>query len=128
MISVLSSGPYYTQSGTFCKNNKGKVHFAVLVNYKAVISNINITMNNQRNARLRPSRFKIEIPGDDGKRAKLLQKIQNVRQQLTTAFGRPVNNGDILNTMLYLSSGMKFPTMWYVRPAKAQTSLRIRAV
>ena len=23
---------------------------------------------------------------------------------------------------------MRFPTMWYVRPAKAQTSLRIRAV
>ena len=27
-----------------------------------------------------------------------------------------------------LSSNMIFPTMWYVRPAKAQTSLRIRAV
>ena len=23
-----------------------------------------------------------------------------------------------------MSRGMKFPTMWYVRPAKAQTSLR----
>ena len=28
----------------------------------------------------------------------------------------------------YLSRGMRFPTMWYVRLAKAQTSLRIRAV
>ena len=28
----------------------------------------------------------------------------------------------------YMSHGMRFPTMWYVRPAKAQTSLRIRAV
>ena len=28
----------------------------------------------------------------------------------------------------YLSSDMRFPTMWYVLPAKAQTSLRIRAV
>ena len=27
-----------------------------------------------------------------------------------------------------MSSDMRFPTMWYVRPAKAQTSLRIRAV
>ena len=27
-----------------------------------------------------------------------------------------------------MSHGMRFPTMWYVRPAKAQTSLRIRAV
>ena len=28
----------------------------------------------------------------------------------------------------YLSRDMRFPTMWYVRPAKAQTSLHIRAV
>ena len=28
----------------------------------------------------------------------------------------------------YLSRDMIFPTMWYVRPAKAQTSLRTRAV
>ena len=27
-----------------------------------------------------------------------------------------------------LSQCMRFPTMWYVRPAKPQTSLRIRAV
>ena len=27
----------------------------------------------------------------------------------------------------YMSHDMRFPTMWYVRPAKAQTSLRIRA-
>ena len=59
-----------------------------------------MAMDNQRNARPRPSRFKIEIPGDDTKRAELLQKMQNVRQQLTTAFGQAVNNGDILNTVL----------------------------
>ena len=29
--------------------------------------------------------------------------------------------------LLYMSHGMRFPTIWYVRPAKAQTSLRIRA-
>ena len=28
----------------------------------------------------------------------------------------------------HLSRDMRFPTMWYVRSAKAQTSLRIRAV
>ena len=27
-----------------------------------------------------------------------------------------------------MSRDMKFPTMWYMQPAKAQTSLRIRAV
>ena len=30
--------------------------------------------------------------------------------------------------MLYLSCGMRFSTMWYVRPAKPQNSLGIRAV
>ena len=28
----------------------------------------------------------------------------------------------------YMSQRMRFPTMWYVRPAKSQISLRIRAV
>ena len=32
-----------------------------------------------------------------------------------------------MNVRFYLSHGMRFPTMWYVRPAKAQTSLGIRA-
>ena len=27
-----------------------------------------------------------------------------------------------------MNHGMRFPTMWYVRPARAQTSLRVRAV
>ena len=34
----------------------------------------------------------------------------------------------ILDMIQYLSRDMRFPTMWYVRPAKAQTSLRICAV
>ena len=33
-----------------------------------------------------------------------------------------------INMYSYMSQCMRFPTMWYVRPAKAQTSLRIRAV
>ena len=65
-----------------------------------MISNSNITMDIQRNARIRPSRFKIEIPGDDEKRANHLPLVQNVRQQLTKAFGQPVSNGDIPTTML----------------------------
>ena len=28
----------------------------------------------------------------------------------------------------HMSRDMRFPTMWYVRPAKAQTSLRIRVL
>ena len=31
-------------------------------------------------------------------------------------------------TTMYMSQCMRFPTMWYVRPAKPQISLRIRAV
>ena len=30
--------------------------------------------------------------------------------------------------LIQMSRDMRFPPMWYVRPAKAQTSLRIRAV
>ena len=33
-----------------------------------------------------------------------------------------------LSTDTYMSHDMRFPTIWYVRPAKPQTSLRIRAV
>ena len=53
-------------------------------------------MDAQRNARPRPSRFKIDVPGDDAKRVEILGKMQ----QLTMAFGRPVNNCDILNAAL----------------------------
>ena len=34
----------------------------------------------------------------------------------------------IQRTIACMSCDMRFPTMWYVRPAKAQTSLHIRAV
>ena len=33
-----------------------------------------------------------------------------------------------LTVQFYLSRDMRFPTMWYVRPAKPQISLRICAV
>ena len=34
----------------------------------------------------------------------------------------------LVSFLLNLSRNMRLPTMWYVRPAKAQTSLHIRAV
>ena len=40
-----------------------------------------------------------------------------------------VVQGDLINKMLkQIRRDMRFPTMWYVQPAKAQTSLRILAV
>ena len=33
-----------------------------------------------------------------------------------------------LNKEVHMNSDMIFPTVWYVRPAKAQTSLRVSAV
>ena len=38
------------------------------------------------------------------------------------------NHVDLLEANLFMSLGMRFPTIWYVRPAKAQISLRICAV
>ena len=35
---------------------------------------------------------------------------------------------NISKNILNMSHDMRFPTMWYVRPAKAQTSLRIHTV
>ena len=32
-----------------------------------------------------------------------------------------------MRAKLYLSRDMRFPTMWYMRPAKPQISLRMRA-
>ena len=38
-----------------------------------------------------------------------------------------VEDPDVISK-IDLSRDMRFPTMWYVLPAKAKTSLRIRAV
>ena len=35
--------------------------------------------------------------------------------------------GSCMTLRIHMSQDKRFPTMWYVRPAKAQTSLRIRA-
>ena len=36
-----------------------------------------------------------------------------------------MENCQIVNIVLSMSRDMRFPLMWYVRPAEAQTSLRI---
>ena len=38
------------------------------------------------------------------------------------------NPSFMLNAEKYMSGDRGFPTMWYVRPAKPQISLRVRAV
>ena len=40
----------------------------------------------------------------------------------------PIQSVQMLKEISNLSRDMRFPTMWYGRPAKAQTSLRISAV
>ena len=55
---------------------------------------------------------------------------------LADSYSPVVDNSDVIlysppgqiTTVIIMSCDMRFPTMWYVRPAKAQTSLRIRAV
>ena len=61
-----------------------------------------------------------------------MNDISNVQAHVKTSCGN-VNIEEIrayaelaLLSYPYLSRGMRFPTMWYVRPAKSQTSLRIR--
>ena len=48
----------------------------------------------------------------------LYQQAVKAQTRLASAFSTRIHE---------MSRGMRFPTMWYVRPAKAQTSLRIRA-
>ena len=40
----------------------------------------------------------------------------------------PKGQENKIYTIVYLSRDMRFPTMWYMQPAMAQTSLCIRAV
>ena len=49
-------------------------------------------------------------------------------QIATTEDRSTIDNVPYDSFYCYLSRGMRFPTMWYVRPSKAQTILRIRAV
>ena len=63
----------------------------------------------------------------------------NIIILITSAVGRmslktplqlddPVNQYELITVKQNMSRDMGFQTMWYVRPAKAQISLRIRAV
>ena len=53
--------------------------------------------------------------------AEFVYKNQNVAENERVKFNDLITIAD-------MSRDIRFPTMWYVRPAKAQTSLRIRAV
>ena len=59
-------------------------------------------LNMDRNPRVRnrTTSFRIEIPGDDEKKAVLLGKMQLMRTLLFNKFKRPVNNNDILSEAL----------------------------
>ena len=47
--------------------------------------------------------------------------------QISSRFLKEVATS-ITQALILMSRDMRFPTMWYVRSANAQTSLRIRAV
>ena len=52
-----------------------------------------------------------------------------VMKQLMVVHGNIYGNINLaFDSTEHMSLGMGFPTMWYVRPAKAQISLRVRAV
>ena len=47
---------------------------------------------------------------------------------LAAAFRLNITKAFLISYWFDMSQCMRFPTMWYVRPAKPQTSLRVRAV
>jgi hypothetical protein len=49
---------------------------------------------------LRPPNFRIEIPGDDILKSRILEKIQQVKNCLTSKYNKPVNNGIIIEDLL----------------------------
>ena len=55
--------------------------------------------------------------------------FRNSSIQCTLIYGNCVLDRSLQCTLIYIymSQCMRFPTMWYVRPAKPQISLRIRA-
>lgn len=50
--------------------------------------------------RNRSASFRIEIPGDDRKKAEILRKMQHIRDHMKGEFKRPVNNSEILTAAL----------------------------
>ena len=55
----------------------------------------------------------------------LIQEIKS-KESLTVLEISTLRVGTSLQAWRHLSHDRRFPSMWYVRPAKAQTSLRIR--
>ena len=53
--------------------------------------------------------------------------IEIVDHDITTCLKEEQKPLNTQNVIVQMSRDMRFPTMWYVRPPKAQTSLRIRA-
>ena len=62
--------------------------------------------------------------------AKTALRVPNCLSVVTifTETGGLVTYSCMIGVSTKLSHDMRFPTMWYVRPAKPQTSMRIRAV
>ena len=57
-------------------------------------------MDRKVGVRNRAASFRIEIPGDDGRKAEFLGKKQSVRNHLYSRFNRPVNNNEVLSEAL----------------------------
>ena len=75
--------------------------------------------------------FKIELSSNKKSAIKFVFTIKDTQRRMTRKYGTTVrlqSNIDKTAKIAQMSRGMRFPTMWYVRPAKAQTCLRIRAV
>ena len=59
-----------------------------------------ISMDREAGVRNRAASFRIEIPGDDGRKAEFLVKMQSVRNHLYSRSDRPVNNNEVLSEAL----------------------------
>ena len=59
-----------------------------------------ISMDRKTGVRNRAASFRIEIPGDYGRKAEFLGKMQSVRNHLYSRFNRPVSNNEVLSEAL----------------------------
>jgi hypothetical protein len=50
--------------------------------------------------RKRPPNFRLEIPGDENLKNRILEKFQEVKRYLTTSLDKPVNNANIIKELL----------------------------
>ena len=57
-------------------------------------------MENQRQTRVKPPSFKIELPGNAERKNEISEKLRSVRGSLQKTFNRPVTNSDILDAAL----------------------------